>query len=98
MGFDEGVVKAVLNMGMLDLNWIVDQCLEKSPEVVLPLKQADSDYLEKSCDAIGRKRVRRRKENKLARRRCCKKKTFSILMPTSHAYLSYIARDRKSVV
>ena len=47
MGFHEGVVKAVLNIGMLDLNWIVDQCLEESPEVVLPLKQADSDYLEK---------------------------------------------------
>jgi hypothetical protein len=47
MGFDEGVVKAVLNIGMLDLNWIVDQCLEESPDVVLPLKQTDSDYLEK---------------------------------------------------
>jgi len=44
MGFDEGVVKAVLNVGVLDLNWIVDQCLEESPEVVLPLKQTESDY------------------------------------------------------
>ena len=47
MGFDEGVVKAVLNVGVLDLNWIVDQCLEESPEVVLPLKQTDSDYSKK---------------------------------------------------
>ena len=50
MGFDEKVVEAVLNIGVLDLNWIVDQCLQDSPEVV---KQADSDYLEKSCEAIG---------------------------------------------
>ena len=98
MGFDEGVVKAVLNVGVLDLNWIVDQCLEESPEVVLPLKQTESDYLKKNCDAIGlalrstedASAVERKK--KLARRRSCKKKTFSILMPTSHVYLSYIAR------
>ena len=52
MGFQEGVVKAVLNIGMLDLNWIVDQCLEESPEVVLPLKQTDYDSLQLSVGAI----------------------------------------------
>ena len=34
MGFDEEVVEAVLNTGVLDLNWIVDYCLQASPEVV----------------------------------------------------------------
>ena len=97
MGFDEEVVEAVLNTGVLDLNWIVDQCLQESPEVVFPVKQADSDYLEKSCEAIGlalrstEDASAIERKQKLARRRSCKKKTFSILTPTSHVDLSYIA-------
>ena len=53
MGFDAKIVTAVLNTGMLDLSWIVDHCLHASLEVELSEKPTDSNYLEKSCEAIG---------------------------------------------
>jgi hypothetical protein len=97
MGFEAAVVAKALSTGCLDLNKLIDQCLPDSAPDANDSIEGGDQFLYESYRAIGLEtdcadNNQVEKHKRLAKRRACKKKTFSTLMPTDYVFSSYLAR------
>jgi len=97
MGFEAAIVAKALSTGSLDLNKLIDQCLNDCAPDAGDSTEDGAQFLYDSYRAIGLETEcadnnQVEKQKRLAKRRACKKKTFGILMPTDHVFSAYIAR------